>query len=183
MASLFGRGFNPLHLHLQTLATQLPTETRLTKRSKDWLASLFYVPFIPNLELNRRRRNLEHKKRTPRVRWGGPEGYGTSDPRGTLKIPISISPYLGVQKNGQTQHFLAANLSNTNVMFELLANKKSKIHRNEPCPLRCVPDSNGCKRFCRPVTKPLIHRTIFAFASAKVALFVLTAKVSQSFLQ
>ena len=27
--------------------------------------------------------------------------------------------------------------------------------------VRSEADSNRCRRFCRPVTKPLIHRTIF----------------------
>ena len=47
---------------------------------------------------------------------------------------------------------------------------------------RCLADSNRRKRFCRPVTKPLIQGTIaFLFAVAKVLLFFHLTKFSLPF--
>ena len=37
--------------------------------------------------------------RTPRVRHGGPEGYGASDPRGTIWITIRILSHQKGEKN------------------------------------------------------------------------------------
>ena len=39
---------------------------------------------------------------------------------------------------------------------------KLSIYRGFLEKLRSEADSNRCRRFCRPVTKPLIHRTLFA---------------------
>lgn len=50
--------------------------------------------------------------------------------------------------------------------------------------LRCVPDSNGCKRFCRPVTKPLIQRTVlfvFCFCDGKGTAFLRHSKFFNHF--
>ena len=41
---------------------------------------------------------------------------------------------------------------------------------------RCLADSNRRRRFCRPLTKPLIQGTVFQNAGAKVAIFLDTAK-------
>ena len=41
---------------------------------------------------------------------------------------------------------------------------KLSIYRGFLEKLRSEADSNRCRRFCRPVTKPLIHRTITEFA-------------------
>ena len=52
---------------------------------------------------------------------------------------------------------------------------------------RCLADSNCCRRFCRPLTKPLIQGTLFvseafvAFADAKVQLFFCSAKFFRYF--
>ena len=39
--------------------------------------------------------------------------------------------------------------------------KKAQLERLSLFLWRCVPDSNGCTRFCRPLTKPLIQRTMW----------------------
>ena len=47
--------------------------------------------------------------------------------------------------------------------FDWLLTKKNKCIRNSDTftlEMRSVPDSNGCGRFCRPLTKPLIQPTI-----------------------
>ena len=48
---------------------------------------------------------------------------------------------------------------------------------------RCVPDSNGCTRFCRPLTKPLIQRTmrIVPFCECKGSTFGINNKVLRKF--
>lgn len=77
--------------------------------------------------------------------------------------------------------------------------KKNSSSTEELFSKRCVPDSNGCNWFCRPVTKPLIQRTLwfvvqnkfnpcfsknsshFRFASAKLLHFYILTNIYTSF--
>ena len=51
------------------------------------------------------------------------------------------------------------------------------------CLLRSQADSNRCARFCRPVTKPLIHATRLSIATAKVAIIFIPTKILLTFLK
>ena len=55
---------------------------------------------------------------------------------------------------------------------------KLSIYRGFLEKLRSEADSNRCRRFCRPVTKPLIHRTIMLDCECKYTKKSNSAKTS-----